>query len=132
MKSPLIHWRNTSQHYHLIGQQCESCKKIFFPRLYLCTCGSTSFVSYKLNGAGTIVSFTWVTTAGPEFKDTTPYAIALIDLDEGVRILGQLTDVDKEKLFIGARVTSTFRRLYADGEKGIIHYGIKFLLQHSQ
>lgn len=128
MTSPLIHWRNTTQHYHLIGQQCSSCKKIFFPRTYVCTCGQMSLERYQLAGNGTIVSFTIVTTATPEFKHATPYVLALIDLDEGVRILGQLTDVDDTQLCIGARVTKTFRRLYAEGDKGIIHYGIKFLL----
>lgn len=87
------------------------------------------FTPYQLAGQGTIVSYTKVTTATPEFKHATPYTLALIDLNEGVRILGQLTDVDDTQLFIGALVSSTFRRLYADGEKGIIHYGIKFILQ---
>ncbi|MFA6526937.1 MAG: Zn-ribbon domain-containing OB-fold protein [Candidatus Babeliales bacterium] len=131
MKSPLIDWRNTGQHYHLTGQQCTSCKKIFFPRTYICTCEHTTFIPYKLSGHGAIVSFTEVTTSGPEFGATTPYILALIDLDEGVRMLGQLTDSDKEKLYIGAHVVPVFRRLYADGEKGIIHYGTKFLLDQA-
>jgi uncharacterized OB-fold protein len=94
----------------------------------MCTCGSTSLTPYTFAGVGTIVSFTTVTTAGPEFDQTTPYILALIDLDEGVRVLGQLTDVDVENLTIGARVTTTFRRLHTDGKNGIINYGVKFIL----
>lgn len=128
MHSPIMAWRNQKHHYRLEGIQCSACKKIFFPKVYLCTCGGKSFVLYRLNGRGTIVSFTHVTAAGSNFESSIPYTIALIDLDEGVRILGQLTDIDEGKIVIGARVTSVFRRLSVDGSQGIIHYGTKFLL----
>ena len=55
-----------------------------------------------------------------------PYIIALIELDEGAKILGQIIDAEPEEVKIGDRVRSTLRKLGEEGKAGIIYYGYKF------
>lgn len=51
------------------------------------------------------------------------YYVALVDLEEGPRITGQLVDFD-ERPESGQSVQATIRRLYV--EEGVIRYGFKF------
>jgi hypothetical protein len=61
------------------------------------------------------------------FGDEAPYAVAIIRLDDGVKITAQVVDCDPESLAIGDRVRREFRRLQQDGESGILCYGYKFV-----
>jgi uncharacterized OB-fold protein len=55
-----------------------------------------------------------------------PYYVALIELNDGVRLLSQLVDVSSEEVETGMEVEATFRRIKEDGASGIIEYGYKF------
>ncbi|TLZ90815.1 MAG: transcriptional regulator, partial [Methanobacteriota archaeon] len=55
-----------------------------------------------------------------------PYVMAIIEMDEGVRLTSQLIDVKAEDVTIGMKVQSAFRKLGQEGEAGVIHYGYKF------
>jgi len=52
--------------------------------------------------------------------------LAIIQLDEGPRMTTQIV-CRPDEVKIGMRVKSVFRRIAADGESGIIHYGTKFM-----
>jgi len=52
--------------------------------------------------------------------------VALIELDNGARILSQLS-CEPEEVRIGMRVRKAFRRYGEEGEDGIINYGTKFV-----
>ena len=45
---------------------------------------------------------------GPGFKDELPYVVAIVELDEGPRMMGNVTDVDPETVRIGDRVQVWF------------------------
>jgi uncharacterized OB-fold protein len=101
-----------------------------------------------LSGNGKIVSFSIIHEASDSFKIQVPYAVAIIELDEGTRITGQIVNANcsglsKDKISdedtsgsptckriknieIGSRVTTVFRKISEDGKSGIIHYGYKF------
>lgn len=74
------------------------------------------------------MSFTQVRVPPEGFENETPYTIAIIKLEEGPRITGQITDSDSKEIEIGDKVEATFRRIGEEGEKGIIYYGYKFQL----
>lgn len=82
--------------------------------------------SYKLNGKGEIVSYTQVRVPPEGFEDETPYTLAIIELEEGPRITGQIADAELEDIEIGDKVEATFRHVGEEGEEGIIYYGYKF------
>jgi uncharacterized OB-fold protein len=80
---------------------------------------------FPLSGKGTVYSFTTVMAPAAEFEVYAPYALAVIQLDEGPMVTAQLTDLDGPPE-IGMRVEMVVRKVRTDGSKGIIIYGQKF------
>jgi uncharacterized OB-fold protein len=74
---------------------------------------------------GTIYSYTLMQEVPAEFEDYAPYLLALVELDNGAKVMTQLTDVDGS-VNIGDRVEMVTRKLRTDGPQGIIVYGYKF------
>jgi len=120
-------WREISNRYNLIGTKCGNCNKVFFPPRYICPkCRRIGKLDpYKLNGKGKIITFTVTHVAPNGFEDQAPYALAIIELDEGPRLTAQITDCDPNQIKIGDRVEMVFRRIGQDGEDGAIYYGYK-------
>lgn len=82
---------------------------------------------FKLGGTGTVVHATAVHVPAPGFEDIIPYAVAIIELDEGPRLTAQITDCDPNDIHSGMRVKAVFRRIQEDGKSGVIYYGTKFV-----
>ena len=78
-----------------------------------------------MSGRGFIYSFTIVHVAPKELRGFEPYALAIVQLVEGPRVLAQIVDCDFSELRIGMPVEVVFRRISED-EGGLIHYGYKF------
>jgi len=94
----------------LLVQQCETCgRHQFYPRLFCTECLSDAMHWVKSTGQGTIYSYT-INHRGPSpyFKGRTPYVVALIDLDEGVRMMANVLNGPIDAVKIGARVTVVF------------------------
>ena len=72
-----------------------------------------------------MITFTVIRTASEQFEQMTPYVLAIIELDEGPRLTGQVV-CSPEEVRIGMRVRPVFRRIGADGESGVIYYGTKY------
>ena len=125
--NPIAHWRNYKHHYSLEATQCTACNKIHYPKEYLCSCGSQQFETISLSGKGKLLTFTQVLNPPERFKDMAPYCVGIVELAENVKITAQITDADLSELKIGMPVQAVFRKLYKEGEQGIIHYGIKFV-----
>lgn len=126
-ESPIIRWRNYKDRYRLNGYKCTSCGATYFEKKGLCTCGNLDFSEINFSGKGKIVSFTQI-NSGPEvFETQAPYCVAIIDLEEGARLSAQVVDCKYEELKIGTEVEAVFRKFYKSGEKGVIHYGTKFI-----
>lgn len=124
---PLL-WRRFKHRYQLLGNYCKTCGANFYPPREICpTCRRKGILEEKeFSNTGTIVSYTVITAAPTGFEKQTPYALAIIDLESGPRLVSQIVDMPLDKLKIGLKVTSCFRKIYEDGKEGIIHYGLKF------
>ncbi|MBI4645811.1 MAG: Zn-ribbon domain-containing OB-fold protein [Bacteroidia bacterium] len=122
------HWRETPARYRMEAVKCKKSGKIFFPKRLICTeSDCRDFDTLNLSGKGKIETFTIIRTAPSGFEDQAPYAIGLIAMDEGIRVMGQITDCNPEELKIGDRVVSKFRRMNEDGKTGMIMYCYKFV-----
>lgn len=121
-------WRNQRERYNLLGVHCEVCNESFFPTRKICpNCRRKGKLSEKaMPRTGKIYSFTLVTGAPVGFEYETPYFLAIIELDNGVKILSQVVDSDAEKVKIGQPVKAVFRRIQSGGEEDAIAYGYKF------
>jgi len=123
---PIARWRTYPQLYRLQGVRCVACQKVYYPQKYLCTCGEQKFEPYTFSGNGTLVTFTKIYHPPERFERKSPYFIGIIMLEHGVKILASLTNVDENDVRIGMPMCSVFRKLYEEGDKGVINYGIMF------
>ncbi|MEM7097716.1 MAG: Zn-ribbon domain-containing OB-fold protein [Pseudomonadota bacterium] len=92
-------------------QYCDACSNYqFYPRVVCSTCGSTDLEWRQVSGRGSIASYT-VVRRGVSKAYEGPYVVALIDLEEGVRMMShlELADPDDPKLQVGASVRVAFR-----------------------
>jgi uncharacterized protein len=87
-------------------QRCADCNHAqFFPRSHCLTCSSDRVEWQTSKGIGTIYSVTRVERAPTdEFRALAPYTIALVDMDEGVRIMAHADFALK----IGNKARATF------------------------
>lgn len=94
-------------------QRCSACQKYqHYPRVICVHCQSDVLDWVTVPGHGEIHSFTVVHR--PPFEDLdafAPYVVALIDLDEGVRLLSWVVETAIDQVAIGNRVTVEFLEL---------------------
>jgi uncharacterized OB-fold protein len=84
-------------------QRCRGCgRHVFYPRPFCPHCTSADLEWVDASGRGTVHSYTIVHRAPPGFES--PYAVALVDLAEGVRMLTGLLDVPPEGVTVGLEV----------------------------
>ncbi|MDR1721638.1 MAG: Zn-ribbon domain-containing OB-fold protein [Methanobrevibacter sp.] len=121
-------WRHIPQRYNLIGSKCANCGKVYFPPRVICPeCRRKGKLeSIKFKGTGNVHSFSIVRTPIDDFKTIAPYAVAILELDEGAKVTSQIVDADIENIEIGDPVEMVFRKIREDGEDGVISYGFKF------
>lgn len=83
-------------------QRCCACRRhVFYPRVICPHCASTELAWSEPSGLGTVYSTTVVRR--PADKGG-PYNVALVDLDEGVRLMSRVEGVAPQAVQIGLRV----------------------------
>lgn len=124
-------WRHNDQRYNLIGTKCNKCGETFFPKQVVCpNCRSHGDIEdLQFKGTGKIYTYSVIHAATDEFKKNAPYAVGIIELDEGAKITAQIVDCDVNKLNIGDEVEVVFRKIREEGKDGVITYGYKFKLR---
>ena len=86
-------------------QRCQSCgRHVFYPRSLCPHCGGADLEWVTVSGRGTVYSYTVVHRAPAEFEAEAPYVVALVELEEGVRMLTRLIDVEPAAVGVGMPV----------------------------
>ena len=97
-------------------QRCSDCGAWrHVPRPMCAQCSSLEWTWERSTGRGRI--FTWTVTAAPlhpGFKDATPYAPVVVEMEEGVRIVSEMVDVAPADLRIGMSVEVAFEAVTPD------------------
>lgn len=93
-------------------QFCAACRRPqFYPRTLCATCGATALEWRQSSGLGVVHAVTVVHRPPlPVFRPDVPYAIALVDLDEGFRMMANVVGADPSTVAIGDRVRVTFEQ----------------------
>jgi uncharacterized OB-fold protein len=127
MFSPARAWREFPQRYRLEAAKCTECGKVLYPPRLVCPeCGARDFTNEILPRNGKVLTYTVIRVPPAGFTEQTPLPLALVELENGVRIMVQIGDVeDPESIEIGMPVRLEFRRVSWDGEAGVIFYGHK-------
>ena len=89
----------------LTYQECPGCGHRQFPPRALCTqCGANP-VWASASGRGRVYTWTVILQYhAPPFREELPYVIAIVELDEGVKMFGTLTGCAPEAVRIGMAV----------------------------
>jgi uncharacterized OB-fold protein len=89
----------------LLVQRCPECgKRQFYPRALCIACGGTPEFE-EASGSGSVHTFTVIRQNGlPPFTSELPYVVAMVDLDEGPRVMGNVTGCPPEDVYIGMRL----------------------------
>ena len=100
----------------LLYQHCKDCGEvIFFPKIVCPNCMGTDLGWKESCGKGKIFSFTIAYDfAPPEFASSTPYALAIVNLEEGFSMLTNVVDCDFEKIACDMPVKVTFDPVTSD------------------
>ena len=93
-------------------QRCAACERIQFPpRRYCAGCLSDDLAWERASGRGQVRSYTIVRVPmSPAFAADVPYAVALVELPEGTRIVGNVSG-DPKALYVGMPVEVEFVRV---------------------
>jgi len=94
----------------LILKHCRDCgRHHFYPRALCPHCHSDALEWSDARGTGSIYSYTVARRpAGPAFKADAPYVVAVVELDEGARMMTNIVTDDVESVRIGQRVAVDF------------------------
>ena len=91
-------------------QRCADCQQwVFYPRSHCSACLSDQLQWQEVSGHGEIYSFTIARRpTAPQFAGMEPQYIAVVELDEGVRLNSVVVNVQAEQLAVGMRVRPVF------------------------
>ena len=92
----------------LLGLKCNDCGAITVPPKMACwKCASPNMEVVELSGKGKIQTFTTINVAPEGRENEVPYTVALVELDEGPWIMGNIVEMEPSKItmdIIGKRV----------------------------
>ncbi len=105
-------WEGTKKR-ELRIQRCLGCRQLqHYPRLLCRNCGSSEKDYVVASGTGFVYSYTVVHRGPtPAFAEEAPYVVALVELDEGVRLMTNIVDCTPDSVRIGQRVRVQFEEV---------------------
>ena len=104
-----------AKHGKLVLQYDPEAKRYqFWPRAISVASGKQNLEWREASGKGKLYSYTVTHVPVAGFEDKVPYVIGLIELDEGVRIMGNMPNVKPDQVKIGMPVKVGFEKLSDD------------------
>lgn len=101
-------------------QRCTGCKRfVFYPRSLCPHCYSEKLEWVVASGKGTIYSYTVAHQAFGQFAGQAPYMVAIVELEEGVRMMSRIVGAPRERVEIGLPVRVSFESI---GEGPLLPY----------
>ncbi len=97
----------------LMVQKCDSCGTLRFPAHDLCSkCNSTTSRWVPVSGRGEVFSFNIMHQLyHPGFANQVPYAVVMVELEEGCKFVSNLLGVKPHDIKCGMPVEVVFERL---------------------
>ncbi len=88
------HFWDGTKRGELLLQRCTECDGVHFPPRPFCpACGHREVEAFAATGRGTLYSYVINHTPNPAFDG--PYAIAVVQLDEGPRMMTNIVDCEQ-------------------------------------
>ena len=103
------HFWNGTRERRLLLQRCKSCEAVYFPpRPFCAECMSREVEIIEASGRATLKSY--VLSHRPTIGFETPFSIAIVELEEGPRMLSNVIGCEQspESLKLGSRLEVVF------------------------
>jgi len=106
-------WEGVQRH-ELVFEKCKSCGVWIHPPRPMCPkCHSLEKEWVPSTGKGKIYSFvTYRESPHPAFK--APYSVVLVEMEEGVRLVSNMVDMEPNEISIGMPVEVVFDEVAED------------------
>lgn len=107
-------WAATAEG-RLLLKRCNDCATvIWYPRALCPQCHSKDTSWFDAAGTGQVYSFTVSRRGEGAYRESAPYVLAYVELEEGPRLMTNIVDCDPESVTVGQRV----RVVFADTGEG--------------
>jgi len=117
----------------VFGSRCRTCGTPYFPRSATChnpACSDSRIEDCSFGGRGVLWSYSVANfpppapyKSDPPFR---PYVIGVVDMDNGLRMVGQMVDA-LEQVRIGAAVELVIDALYHESGKALTSWKFRLL-----
>lgn len=93
----------------LMAAKCQRCTSLLLPPRAVCTkCFSTDLEWVELKKRGKLMTYTVIQFPPVQFQSMAPYAVGIVELEDGPRLLGMIRDVKPEEIKVGMDLTIDF------------------------
>lgn len=97
--------------------RCDDCGDfVWYPRRFCPFCRSAAVTATEVSGHGSVYSFTVLRRGVGPFRDAAPYVLAVVELDEGPRLMTNIVGVDPTSVTIGQHVRVVYEPILVDGD----------------
>ncbi len=107
----------------LLGSKCATCGTPYFPKTSICRrpdCAASKIEDAQFGPRGTLWSYSVQHYPPPPpakyDEPYSPYAMGMVDLDEGLRVLARISTNDLDAIKPGMAVELVIERLYGDAQ----------------
>jgi len=110
---------DATRRQQLVVQRCDRCDRwVWYPRERCPQCLDDTLSWAPVAGTGTVYTFNVMRKPGnPMMADLVPYVLALVDLDEGVRLSTNVVGCSPEDVRCDQRVQVDWSIELADGRR---------------
>lgn len=93
-----------------MASECQKCESVHLPPRPVCPdCGGDEMGWAELEGRGRVRAFSVINVPLTKMEECCPYTVAVVELDGGPSISGQVLDVhDGDAISVGDRVIAEF------------------------
>ena len=93
----------------IVYSECTACGRKFLPPVSHCSeCGANNFEIKEATNSGVIETYTIIHIPSHKFEGKNPFPVAIIRLDDGVKLMAQIRTDDLSKLSVGKKVEARF------------------------
>ena len=93
----------------LMAAKCEKCGKIHLPPRPICdNCYGQTFEWIQISGNGKLITYTIIHVAPPQFQAITPYAVGIVQLENGLKLPGMISGIPESELKVDVNLAIDF------------------------
>jgi uncharacterized OB-fold protein len=94
----------------LMAGKCIKCSKLHLPPRPICdNCYGQEFEWVEISGKGKLLTYTTIHIAPVQFQALAPYTVGIVQLENGLKLPGMISNVAAEQLKIGMNLTVDFQ-----------------------